>query len=78
MSHPQSSGVQHFGVFGEMHLNAAIVADRHRQLLQGFVPTVRTECSIHVARRPKSQTHSGSSVLFRLDLAVKRTSGSTV
>lgn len=54
-SHLQSSGIQHFGVFGEMHLHAAVLADRHRQLLQRLVAAVRTEQLVHVARRPESK-----------------------
>lgn len=32
-----------------MHLHAAVLADRHCQLLQRFVPAVRTENFVHVA-----------------------------
>ncbi len=36
-----------------MHLHAAILTDRHCYLLQSFVSTVKTEHSVHVARRPE-------------------------
>lgn len=52
MSHPHSSRVQHFGVSGEMHLHAAVLVERHRQLLQSFVSTVRTKHFVHVTGRP--------------------------
>lgn len=55
-AHPEASRVQNLWVLGEMHLNAAVVADGHRQLLQGRVPAVRTEGLVHVAGRPGNQT----------------------
>lgn len=57
VSHPESSGVEHFGVFGEMHLHAAVLANRHGQLLQSFVSTVRTENFVRVTGRPEIQKH---------------------
>lgn len=51
-SHPQSSGVQNFGVSGEMHLGGSVIVQRHRHLLQGSVPAVRTEHLRHAAGRP--------------------------
>lgn len=56
LSHLQAFGVQHFGVFREVHLHAAVLADGHGQFLQSSVPAVRTEHSVHVARCPEIKT----------------------
>lgn len=52
VSHPKTSGVQHFRIFREMHLNAAVLVERHGDFLQSLVPTVRTENFVHVGGRP--------------------------
>lgn len=73
-SHPQSPWVQHFGVFGEMHLHVAVLAERHSQFLQGLVSTVRTEHFVHVAGHPETKRHSANVLM----LNVSATTSSTV
>lgn len=51
VSHPEPRGVENFGVLGEVHVQAAIVAERHGHFLQRLVPAVRAEHFAHVARR---------------------------
>lgn len=39
-THPEAPRVQHLGVAGKVHPQGPVVADSHRDFLQGLVPTV--------------------------------------
>lgn len=52
VSHPKTPGVQHFRIFREMHLNAAVLVERYGNFLKSLVPTVRAENFVHVGGRP--------------------------
>lgn len=47
-THPEAPRVEHLRVAGEVHVEASIIADSHRHLLQGLVSTMGTEHSAHV------------------------------
>lgn len=56
VSHPEPAGVENFGVLGEVHVQAAVVVERHGHLLQRLVPAVRTEHLVHVAGGPEGRS----------------------
>lgn len=55
VSHSEPARVENFGVFGEVHVQAAVIVERHGYFLQRLVSAVRTEHFVHVARRPNGK-----------------------
>lgn len=56
VSHPEPAGVENFGVLGEVHVQAAVVVERHGNFLQRLVSAVRAEHFAHVAGRPEGRS----------------------
>lgn len=56
VSHPEPAGVENFGVLGEVHVQAAVVVERHSHFLQRLVSAVRAEHFVHVAGRPEGRS----------------------
>lgn len=71
--HLESFGIEHFGVFGEVHLHGAILVHSHCHFFQRPIPTVRTEDFIHVTGRSETYermtvTKGGQQFIFDMVL----------